>query len=54
MNSFSLGVTEPDWFLTIAAFLCGFFYFKEAEITSMVSSFASFIVWPVGQPIYNL
>jgi len=49
-----LGVTEPDWFLTIAAFLCGFFYVKEVEIKSMVGGFVSFIGWPAGQPIYNL
>jgi len=24
-----LGVTEPDWFLTNAAFLCGFFVFEK-------------------------
>ncbi len=34
---FSLGVTEPDWFLTNAACLCGFFcqlYFLESKRTN--------------------
>jgi len=28
---FSLGVTEPNWFLTNAAFLCGFFFGQEPK-----------------------
>ena len=51
MNSFSLGVTEPDWFSTIAAFLCGFFYFTKVKLQVWL---VVLLIYLLAGPLANL